>query len=596
LTTGTRLFAAVATAISGLVTILQAGVQAPAPQTPPVFRGATILVPVDVRVLDRNDKPVTDLTESNFTLFENDVPQVIRHFTRLTLVPDQSRVSDPLDAAASAADALSLPHRRVFLIVLGRGRLQGVSKGIDGMLHFVRERLLPQDAVAVLAWNRATDFTTDHARIAAVLEKFKQAHEGLEAKLNVRFSGLAGLYGSRDIPSALQHDIDAIFGEADGAAARPLKGGPGPNAGRVTEDTWKIARRLLGPPDTAAGDDPDPEKRDVALNDFVSQNAQTLQDVGNLYAGIEYLRHLPGEKHLVFVSGAGLALPRGDDDVDLASAASNARVVIDYVHTAGTAMDLSHGQYTVDNKPTARGMAPAIVNTQERQTPPSWTFGTARTLTDLTGGRFYANQFRNASITMDHVDEATRSGYVLGYYPVNPGADGKFRRIKVMVKRSGVTVLSRHGYFATTTSTPVDVRAAMIYSRIAAASNYQKALTAIAVTGTASISRPSAPEVRVLLDLSVDPAHVTFTDANGQHVASIALAAFFFDGNQQLVGQFWRRVDLTFDAARFTAVKRDGVPIGLTVAVSAPPKQVRVVVYDPAEDRVGSAIVKVQPN
>jgi hypothetical protein len=36
--------------------------------------------------------------------------------------------------------------------------------------------------------------------------------------------------------------------------------------------------------------------------------------------------------------------------------------------------------------------------------------------------------------------------------------------------------------------------------------------------------------------------------------------------------------------------------IGLTVAVSAPPKQVKVVVYDPAEDRIGSAIVKVQQN
>lgn len=593
--TRTRVFALVGATVTGLV-VHAASFQAPPSQNPPLFRGATTLVPVDVRVLDRNDKPVTDLTESDFTLFENDVPQPIRHFAKLSLTADQSKVSDPLEGAAPTSDTVPLPHRRVFLIVLGRGRLQGISKGVDGMLHFVRERLLPQDAVAVLAWNHATDFTTDHARIATVLERFKQAHEGVEAKLNLRFSGLAGLYGSRDIPSSLQHDIDAVFGEADGGTAGPVKGLAGPNADRVNEDTWKIARRLLGPPDTAAGDDPDPEKRDAALNDFVSENAQTMQDVGNLYVGIEYLRHLQGEKHLVFVSGLGLALPRGDDDVDLASAASNARVVIDYVHTAGTFLDPSHAQYTVENKPTGRGMAPTLVNTQERQPPPLWTFGTARTLASLTGGRFYANQFRNASITMDHIDEATRSGYLLGYYPPNPGTDGKFRRIKVTVKRPGVTVLSRHGYFATATSNPVDVRAAMIYSRIAAASNYAKALTAIGVRGTASVSRQSQPDVRVLLDVSIDPARVTFTNANSQHAASIALAAFFFDADEQLVGQFWRRVDLTFDEARFVAVKRDGVPIGLTVAVSAPPKQVKVVVYDPAEDRIGSAIVKVQQN
>ena len=592
-----RLFALVGIGVTGLIAIAHARFQAGSTQNPPLFRGATTLVPVDVRVLDRNDRPVTDLTESDFSLFEDNVPQPIRHFATLALVSDQSKVNEPLERPTLTTDALPVPHRRVFLIVLGRGRLQGISKGVEGMLHFVRERLLPQDAVAVLAWNRATDFTTDHARIAAVLERFKQTHEGVEAKLNLRFSGLAGLYGSRDIPSSLQHDIDAVFGEADGGAARPIKGVTGPNADRVNDDTWKIARRLLGRPDTAAGDDPDPEKRDAALNDFVAENAQTMQDVGNLYAGIEYLRHLQGEKHLVFVSGLGLALPRGDDDVDVASAASNARVVIDYVHTAGTSMDPSHAQYTVETKSTARGMAPTIVNTQERPQPASsWIFGTARTLAGLTGGRFYANQFRNASITMDHIDETTRFGYLLGYYPSNPLADGKFRRIRVTVNRPGVTVLSRHGYVATATSTPVDVRAAMIYSRIAAASNYGKALTAIGVRGTASMVRQTQPNVQVLLDVSIDPARVKFTNAAGRNVASIALAAFFFDPDEQLVGQFWRRVDLTFDDARFAAVKRDGVPIGLTVAVTALPKQVKVIVYDPAEDRIGSAIVKVQQN
>ena len=38
----------------------------PAPQTPPVFRGGTSLVPIDVRVVDRNNQPVTDLQQSEF--------------------------------------------------------------------------------------------------------------------------------------------------------------------------------------------------------------------------------------------------------------------------------------------------------------------------------------------------------------------------------------------------------------------------------------------------------------------------------------------------------------------------------------------------
>lgn len=203
----------------------------PTPQNPPVFRGTTTLVPVDVRVLDSRGEPVTDLTQSDFTLLENDVPQVIKHFSALRFTAETPAVmaTAPVSpGAASAAppaspdDAIQLQHRRVFLIVLGRGRLQGISRGVDGMLHFVRERLLPQDLVAVVAWNRATAFTTDHSKIVDMLERFKRAHEGVEAKLGLRFSGLAGLYGSKDIPASLQRDIDAVFGDSAGPRARAI--------------------------------------------------------------------------------------------------------------------------------------------------------------------------------------------------------------------------------------------------------------------------------------------------------------------------------------------------------------------------------------
>src|SRR5262249_16311855 len=49
---------------------LQTPVQTP--QTPqqqqPVFRGGTTLVPVDVRVIDRTGKPVTDLSQKDFVV------------------------------------------------------------------------------------------------------------------------------------------------------------------------------------------------------------------------------------------------------------------------------------------------------------------------------------------------------------------------------------------------------------------------------------------------------------------------------------------------------------------------------------------------
>jgi hypothetical protein len=108
----------------------------------------------------------------------------------------------------------------VFLIVMGRGRLQPPAKGVDAALTFVRERLFPQDQVAVFAWNRATDFTTNRERLAAVLERFRARHEWIEAELTHYFSGFSGAYKGNEIPPYIQKDIDKIF---MGDAAPPMR-------------------------------------------------------------------------------------------------------------------------------------------------------------------------------------------------------------------------------------------------------------------------------------------------------------------------------------------------------------------------------------
>src|SRR6188472_2089335 len=123
----------------------------------PVFRAGTAVVPVDVRVVDKNGRPVTDLKASDFRLFENNVRQDIRHFMVQTLTPHAPSPDAGLVHRAGQTVVLGEPQDyRVFLILLGRGNLRGPSEGIKGMVHLVRDRLLPQDRVAVMGWNRAT--------------------------------------------------------------------------------------------------------------------------------------------------------------------------------------------------------------------------------------------------------------------------------------------------------------------------------------------------------------------------------------------------------------------------------------------------------
>src|SRR6185295_17792976 len=131
------------------------------------------------------------------------------------------------------------------------GRLQGPSRGIDAAISLVRDRLLPQDQVAVLAFNRATDFTTDHRTILLVLERFRQRHEGIDAALRQRLGGLAGIYATT--PPALQAEIDELFLGAGLPRSRELPPGRITDAGRFERDQQAV-QQVLDPLDAGFDD------------------------------------------------------------------------------------------------------------------------------------------------------------------------------------------------------------------------------------------------------------------------------------------------------------------------------------------------------
>ena len=173
------------------------------PDTPPqpTFRSGTTVVPVDVRVVDRSGKPIKGLQASDFTITEDGRPQTIVHFSFQELTPQPEAGEDrPLEYRKPLGEAVAPQTKRIFLIVLGRGRQVGPVKGVEAAMRFVKNRVLPQDRVAVLAYNRATDFTTDHAGVTETLNRYWKTHEEIEALLRQRFSGLAAQYGSNEYP------------------------------------------------------------------------------------------------------------------------------------------------------------------------------------------------------------------------------------------------------------------------------------------------------------------------------------------------------------------------------------------------------------
>jgi hypothetical protein len=129
----------------------------------PAYRSSIALVPIDVRVIDnKTGRPVTDLKRDDFTIFEDDARQEIRHFLLQRFddgrdEPGAVAVSTP----ARLVPVVSIPPlslapqaSRIFLIVLAHGRHEVPSKGLTALLAFLRTQLLPRDQVALLAYDR----------------------------------------------------------------------------------------------------------------------------------------------------------------------------------------------------------------------------------------------------------------------------------------------------------------------------------------------------------------------------------------------------------------------------------------------------------
>lgn len=68
-----------------------------------------------------------------------------------------------------------------------------------------------------------------------------------------------------------------------------------------------------------------------------------------------------------------------------------------------------------------------------------------------TGGRvFMVTSLSELATGFAQLEAELRAQYVLSYYSSNDARDGRFRRIEVRVKRPGVTVRARSGYYAPT--------------------------------------------------------------------------------------------------------------------------------------------------
>jgi VWFA-related protein len=566
----------------------QGGSQAPA-QPAAQFRSSAVVVPVEVRVVDdKTGKPVRDLTIDDFTLHEDGNLQPIRLFERRELVPEEvkSGVVETIPLRRTPF-GISPVHNRVFLLVLGRGRLQEPSRALDALIRFVRERLLPQDQIAVFAYDRATKFTTDHESIAAFLERFRTRHYeiDMDVKLQVE-SGLSALYGSRTLPKKVQDKIDNLFLGAGTLESNRLKSVQPPGAQRAEADVQRQAEKLQladinavgatlasgfsGAPGglgswTSLDEVTNEQFAGISFDDYMQYTAQALMDLSNCFAGVEYLRHLEGEKHLVFVTEKGMYLPRMEDDMSLAQAASVAQVAIDTFQTGGLTPQ----------------MGGAVQNTWNE----TFAFKALRTIAEVSGG--VSSITEKGDVAVDRIDDSSRAGYVLGFYPPPARIDGKYHQLEVKVKRPGVRVLYRHGYLAEREITPFDRRSFITNDRLLAALSFSREINDIRVKLHADLKRQPDGSTQVMIDASIDPSKLALQVVDGVRTGAIDVLVVCLNDKGAGLAQSYQRVTLKFTPDVWAQIAKSGIPYKAHLEVSPGVRQVRFIVYDYGSDLVG---------
>ncbi len=145
----------------------------------PIFRAGINFVRVDVIVTDRQGNPITDLTQDDFEIVEDDTRQTVETF-RLVKI-DTTAPVETLGRLSSRADeetAAQNDDARIFVFFLDEYhvRLGNSMAARKHLVEFVQTQLGPKDLVSVMYPLSPIDsvvLTRDHRQLVNAIERFQ---------------------------------------------------------------------------------------------------------------------------------------------------------------------------------------------------------------------------------------------------------------------------------------------------------------------------------------------------------------------------------------------------------------------------------------
>jgi len=385
-------------------------------QQTPRFRAGVDFVRVDVLVHDRDDQPVTDLTQADFQIFEDDRPQQIEQFSVVRIdgraQPDTPPARNEIRTRADEERIVGSDDSRVFVLFLDDYHVHK-SNSMQVRLpitEFLRS-LGPNDVVAVmypLMSVQELSFTRDHESAVRALESF-QGRKYDYTPLN-EFE--------RRYLRAPAEIVERIRNEVVMTALRGLSvrlGGI--RQGRKSIIFVSEGFTIMLPPQMRRAD------AGLPIDPFTGSNQVAGQDPRLEFTAQAFNEaDLYNQMRLVF------------------DAANRNNAAIYSLDPRGLAVF----EFDIDDV----GAAPLPDFATDQRVLRS-TQDTLRTLSEQTDGRAIVNRNRLADGLAQIVQDASFY-YLIGYTSDQPPDDGKFHEIQVRVSRPGVEVRARKGFWALT--------------------------------------------------------------------------------------------------------------------------------------------------
>jgi len=593
-----------------LTTVLHGGAQQlPAQRADGTVKTGVNAVLVDVVVRNKHGMPVRDLHPSEVEIVEDGVTQTIDSFTPIfeaEVPPTTTPALGPVGASASTsaiaadANAATLSAAKltpITALVFDRLSPEGRQLAVKGARAYVSERDPLPSMMGVfgvdLAFTPYAPFTKDRETLEKALDR-----------IETRASATFGI--DREQKARIESNAATTQQQADAAGA----GGGGANQGSSG----------------AAAQLAEMEANMMAGFEALERDEQGYASVNGLFAIIGAMRQLPGRKSLVLFS-EGVAIPPAVHRLFLGviDAANRANVSIYTMDAAGLRTESEQAKIRDQvNQAGKRGLT-SYASSPRRDTPGNEPLTKALELNEDvlrhdphtglgelaqgTGGLIFEST-NNLRSGFDRVESDLRNYYLIGYTPTNSTYDGTFRKIEVKVKRPGLTVAGRKGYFAVrdTGGAPVNTWEApglAAFDRRPVPNAFPYRVGALQFPSSDKPGR-----VPVVIDLKAAPLSFPTTEDQKGFKSDFAVVVRFVDAQNKVVRKLSQHYEMSaaldkLDVAKNSEVifyREPELPPGVytmeTIVYDAPTAKasvryatVEVAKVDPAQLRVSSLVI-----